>query len=157
MFLRILGPVLHGALDYLLAIAFLLAPQVLAFEHDAARVAQIIGVTYLGVSLLTRYPLGLVKWIPFPIHGVAETAMAIAWIVLPWVLGFGSRAAVTFFPAAGIALLVVVALTDYQASAARRHAGPERRRHLIDRRQRFLQVRIDHRTGPHDRRRYVGG
>ena len=71
MFLRILSPVVHGALDYLLAIAFLLAPQVLAFEHDAARVAQIIGVTYLGVSLLTRYPLGLVKWIPFPVHGVA--------------------------------------------------------------------------------------
>jgi hypothetical protein len=153
--LKILNPAIHGVLDYLLALAFLFAPPLFGFGDDAANVSYIVGVTYLGVSLLTRYPLGAVPLIPFTIHGVAETVMAISWIVGPWVLGFAHEAAArNFFVTAGAGLLAVVALTDYRSSGPRVYGGEERRRRLVDRRQRYVAVRPDRRAGQRDRRTY---
>src|SRR3954471_17513322 len=107
--LKVLNPTIHGALDYALALAFIFAPGVLGFPHAAAVLSQIIGVIYLGASLLTRYPLGALRVIPFPVHGVIESLMALAWIVMPWVFGFANHvAARTFFVVAGIGLLAVV-------------------------------------------------
>jgi hypothetical protein len=90
--MKLLTPTLHGALDYALALAFLFMPGVLGFPNLAANLSQLIGLAYLGVSLLTRYPLGALKLIPFPVHGVLEAIMAASWIVLPWVLGFDEHA-----------------------------------------------------------------
>jgi hypothetical protein len=155
--MKLLNPAVHGLLDYALALAFLLLPPVLNFSPDAAAVSRIIGIAYLGVSLLTKYPLGLLKLIPFPIHGVLESLMAAAWIVLPWVLGFqDDSAARTFFMFAGVALLLVAALTDYKASGAHSaFRGEERRNKLIDRRQRYITVSRERRMGASDRRVYA--
>ena len=156
--LKILNPTVHGALDYGLALAFIFIPGVLGFTHAAANLSQIIGVVYLGASLLTRYPLGALKLIPFPVHGVIEAAMAASWIAMPWIFDFAEDAAArTFFVAAGIGLLAVAAVTDYRATGIRAasYSGPERRASMIDRRQRFLDVRSNRRSGPHDRRVYA--
>jgi predicted Kef-type K+ transport protein len=43
--------------------------------------------------------------------------MAVAWIALPWIMGFADHTASrNFFVIAGIALLGVVALTNYRAA-----------------------------------------
>ena len=124
---KIIRPDVHGILDYALALFFLLAPSVFNFPDNAATLSYIVGVVYIGTSLLTRYPLGVWKLIPFPTHGVLETMMAIGWIAFPWLFGFADHGpARNFFVIAGIALLGVVALTDYRskaaASAGMRHA-----------------------------------
>ena len=154
--MKLLNPAVHGLLDYALALAFLLLPPVLVFSPEAAAVSRIIGVAYLGVSLLTKYPLGLLKLIPFPVHGVIESMMAAAWIVLPWVLGFqDDSAGRTFFMLAGIGLLLVAAVTDYQASGAHTaFRGQERRSRMMDRRQRHFDVGPERRIGASDRRVY---
>lgn len=152
--LKLLNPTIHGVLDYGLAIAFLLAPGLFGFSETAANLSYIFGVVYLGASFLTRYPLGVVKMIPFPVHGVLESIMAAAWIVLPWLLGFAAdQAGRNFFLFAGVALLGVVVLTDYRATGTRRVAVDEERRHnMIDRRQRSLSVPRERRMGMSDRR-----
>ncbi len=162
--LKVLNPTLHAALDYALAFAFLLLPgMVLEFPHDAMRLAQIYGLIYLGASLLTRYPLGAIKLIPFPLHGIIETVMALTWLAAPWVFKFSEHVvARSFYLAAGMGLLAVVLLTDYRATGAGHAAGlarrsSERRDNLIDRRQRALRVEIDRRAGPADRRLYATG
>ena len=115
---KALNPKVHGILDYGLALLFLLAPSLFGFSETAATVSYIIGVVYIGTSLLTRYPLGAIKVIPFPTHGILESIMAFAWILFPWVLGFASDvAARNFFVVAG------AALTDYTG------AYTEQRRH----------------------------
>ena len=154
--MKLLNPAVHGLLDYALALAFLLLPPVLVFSPEAAAVSRIIGVAYLGVSLLTKYPLGLLKLIPFPVHGVIESMMAAAWIVLPWVLGFqDDSAGRIFFMLAGIGLLLVAAVTDYQASGAHTaFRGQERRSRMIDRRQRYIDAGRERRAGASDRRVY---
>ena len=115
--MKVLSPTIHGVLDYGLALLFLLAPGLLDFPPPAATAAYVIGVVYIIASLVTRYPLGVVKLLPFPAHGVIESLMALSWIVLPWLLGFAEHAASrNFFVGAGVALLAVVALTNYRAA-----------------------------------------
>ncbi|HVL34037.1 MAG TPA: hypothetical protein VM489_00050 [Burkholderiales bacterium] len=152
-----LNPRIHGVLDYALAVLFLLMPVLFNFTQTAATLSYIIGVLYLGASLLTKYPLGALKLIPFPVHGVLETIMAAGWIVFPWLFGFAADAAArNWFVIAGIGLLAVVVLTDYRSTGARTaFSGQERRHRNIDRRQRYMAVDRERRMGLADRRRYA--
>ena len=158
---KVLSPTVHGVLDYVLGLAFLLAPGLFDFSEEAALVSRVIGVALLGASIVTRYPFGLIKVLPFPVHGVIETIMAAAWIVFPWVFGFADDAAArNFFIVAGIGLLVVAALTDYRAdeylysrTEGRGFAGSERRS-LGERRRQAVSVPQDRRLGQ-DRRLYA--
>lgn len=115
--MKVLSPTVHGVLDYGLALLFLVLPSLLEFPPPAATASYVIGVVYIIASLITRYPLGLVKLLPFPVHGVIESLMAISWIALPWLMGFAEHTASrNFFVAAGVALLGVVAITNYRAA-----------------------------------------
>ncbi|MAM86954.1 hypothetical protein [Allohahella sp. A8] len=126
--MKVLDPKVHGVLDYLLAIAFLIAPSVFNFVEVAATLSYVIGVVYLLTSIITKYPLGLVKLLPFPVHGVLEGLMAAAWIVFPWLFGFADdEAARNFFIIAGVGLLIVVALTDYKGIHVERSHGTHAR------------------------------
>lgn len=152
--LKLLNPTSHGVLDYALAVAFLALPGLLEFSATAASLSYIIGIVYLGASFLTKYPLGVVKMIPFPVHGVLESIMAAAWIIMPWLFGFsGDTAARNFYVIAGIGLLAVAAITDYRSTPSRaEYAGDERRNRMIDRRQRAMPVSRERRMGLADRR-----
>jgi hypothetical protein len=115
--MKVLNPTVHGVLDYGLALLFLVLPGMLDFPPPAAAASYVIGSVYIVASLVTRYPLGLLKWIPFPVHGVIESLMAVSWIALPWLMGFAEHAASrNFFVAAGVGLLAVVAMTNYRAA-----------------------------------------
>jgi len=154
--MKILNPTTHGVLDYLLAIAFLAAPAFFGFESEAAAsLARTIGIAYLVASFVTRYPLGALKWIPFPVHGVLEAVMAAAWIVMPWLIGFaGDLAARNFFIIAGVGLLAVCAMTNYGAVEHAYGPGGHERRALNERRRRIIPVATDRRIG-YDRRSYA--
>ena len=128
--MKILSPTTHGVLDYLLAIAFLAAPAFFGFESEAAAsLARIIGIAYLIASFVTRYPLGALKWIPFPVHGALEAITAVSWIVMPWLFGFAADiAARNFFVVAGVGLLAVCAITNYRAADYAYGPGAHERR-----------------------------
>lgn len=127
--MRLLSPKIHGILDYLAAAGFAAAP--LAFMINE-RTAAVIGCyalagTLLVVSLLTRYPLGVVRVIPFTVHGAIEFVTAPLMMAYPWLAGFADiPAARNFFIVSGAALFVLWLITDYRAAdAARtRAAGP---------------------------------
>jgi hypothetical protein len=115
--MKVLDPKVHGFLDYALALLFLILPPLLDFDEPAATVSYVIGVIYIITSLVTRYPLGLFKILPFPVHGVLESIIAAAWIIFPWLFGFSDDTdARNFFIIAGVGLLAVAALTDYHAA-----------------------------------------
>jgi hypothetical protein len=121
--MRVLNPLVHGVLDYVVVLAFLSAPSILDFSDRAATISYAVAVTHLLVTLSTAYPLGIVKLIPFPVHGVLEGFAAAAVIAMPWLAGFdGETGARSFFVAAGVVVLLVIALTDYRAPAAVHHA-----------------------------------
>lgn len=148
--MKIIPPLPHAVLDYLAAALVLFAPALFGFSSTAAwTLAQASGIAYFGVSLLTRYRLGALKLIPFPTHGVIESALGAAWIISPWLLGFSADAAArNFFVVAGIALLGVVALTDYRATerSTPSYSGQERRHGIADRRMRMIPVAQERRA-----------
>lgn len=150
--LRLANPLAHGVLDYGLALTFLLAPALFGFAETPTRLSYVIGFAYFGASLITKYPLGAIGLLSFPTHGVLEALMAAGWIVMPWLFGFAeSPAARNLFVAAGIALLALVAVTDYRGLGTRAaYAGAERRQRGQDRRRRRVAVARDRRIA--DRR-----
>ena len=109
---------LHGFLDVATVITFLLAPFLFGLGGYVAAVAWWLAVVHLLMTLLTRFPLGIVKLIPFPIHGaIALVVGAVLVLAMPRLLGAspGSPAR-TFFVGAGVAILVVWVLTRYRES-----------------------------------------
>ena len=112
-----ISPRVHGVLDYATVAATAAAPRVLGFPKPAARLAEGLASGYFGLSMLTDYPLGAKRKVPFKGHGIAEGVIGLALPALPWALGFASnRAARNFFLGLTAVTFVVAALTDWDAA-----------------------------------------
>jgi hypothetical protein len=115
----------HAIADY--AVGILLIVVALADNGSAGAVATgvVVGVVVLIVSALTRYPLGIVKVLPFPVHSGGDYLAAALLIVAPFVLNFagaeGGMAA--FYVVMGVAVLAVSLITNYQYSPKRQTAA----------------------------------
>jgi hypothetical protein len=115
----VLKPLPHGVIDYAMAGMLMAAPWAFGFSRNRAATANSVasGAAILGLSLMTRYPLGAVKAIPFPVHGAIETAAGAATLTAPWLMGFSrNRSAKWTHVLSGLATLAVVAMTDYKAT-----------------------------------------
>ena len=114
--MNVLNARLHGFLDLVTVVVFLLAPFFFGFGGYVAAVAWGLAAVHLLVTLFTRYPLGLVKLIPFPIHGLVELLVGVVLVLaMPRLLGAGPGSpARTFFVGAGVVILAVWALTRYR-------------------------------------------
>jgi hypothetical protein len=116
--MKILSPTVHGYLDYIYGAMFLLAPTLFDFVGTPATLCYVVGAAQIGLSLMTRYPLGAVKWLSFPAHGAYEFGVSILLIASPWLFNFSTvEAPRNFLVFAGILLLGVWATTDYRRLA----------------------------------------
>jgi hypothetical protein len=111
----------HGVLDYLVGLLLLISPWLLQFDDvsSTARITMVtLGIIVLGLSLVTDYPLGVIKIVPFRVHGIIETIGALFLLVSPWLLGFSEVTTATYFAVVvAIAYLGVIALTNYTYSS----------------------------------------
>ena len=75
----------------------------------------------LLVSALTRYPLGIVKVLPFTVHSAGDYLAAALLIVAPFALGFrdSDSGLAVFYILAGLTVLAVSLVTNYQYSDKR--------------------------------------
>lgn len=106
----------HGILDYVTVAGFLVAPTVLGFTDRPAALCYVLAAVHLLMTLATAFPLGIVRAVPFRLHGGVELAVSIALVVLPWILGFGGfHAARYFFYGAAAVIFLVWLLTGYGA------------------------------------------
>lgn len=111
--MKILTPTQHGYLDYATVILFLVAPSLLGLTGMAGIFAYLLAGIHLIMTLLTDFPLGVYKPVPFPLHGLVERVVGPVLILLPFVFGFTSTAT-TFYVVVGIVIILVGLLTDYQ-------------------------------------------
>jgi hypothetical protein len=117
MKMKIINPKVHGYLDYMGAALLAVAPSIFNFSETAATASYIAAALQFGYSIITAYPLGAVKMIPFTVHAVIEFVTSLALVAMPWMAGFaGEDAARNFFVASGIGLLAVWLLTDYKGN-----------------------------------------
>jgi hypothetical protein len=115
----------HGFLDYATGLLLLVSPWLLGFENNSVNATYTMvgmGIVVLGLSLITNYPLGLIKTVSFPVHGKVETAGAILLLASPWVLHFNDvDVARNLAVIVAIAWLGVVSLTNYSTYTSMRH------------------------------------
>lgn len=118
--MRVLAPIAHGSLDYVLVAIFLLAPSVVDFGGPAALLAYALGLVHLAVTLATAFPLGLFRVIPMAVHGAIEVVVALLLVVLPWRSGdaLPFRAGI-FFTAAGLVIFALWLVSDMRGARAR--------------------------------------
>jgi hypothetical protein len=120
-----LQPLPHAIMDYAWAGTMMAAPWLFGFSKNKTATINSVasGGAILGLSLMTNYPLGAVKVISFPTHGVIETVAGVATAAAPWLMGFSRNESARWTHViSGLATLGVVAMTDYRAQG-RRGAG----------------------------------
>jgi len=117
--MKVLKPLPHAVIDYAWAAKMIASPWLLGFSENKTATMSAVGsgAAIAGLSLMTRYPLGAVKWIPFPAHGVIEAMAGVTNLAAPWLMGFaGNKRAKWLHVISGLSTLAVVAMTDYQAA-----------------------------------------
>lgn len=117
--MKIITPKLHGYLDFLTVAIFLMAPSLLGLSGLPATIAYGLAVIHLAVTLITDFEYGVVKILPFKVHGLIERIVGPLLVALPFVLGFtGQGAAVYFYVVIGAVIIAVGLVTDYDAKSS---------------------------------------
>ena len=118
---KLLPAWLHAIADYTVGALLVIVALAAGGADKAVATGVVVGVVILVVSALTKYPLGIVKVLPFPAHSGGDYLAALLLIVGPFALDFtrsdGGLAA--FYIAAGVAVLAVSLITNYQYSPKR--------------------------------------
>ena len=115
--MKILNAKFHGFVDFAVVAAFLTGPALLGFSGLPMKLSYALAAIHSGLILTTIYPFGLIKLVPFTVHGMIEFVVAIGLVAFPWVLGFSSEeAARNFYVAAGVAVFLTRMTTDYKSS-----------------------------------------
>jgi len=113
----------HGMIDYCHSAFFLgMAYMCRKSQPRAALAALLTGSFVLVQSLLTDYPLGAKRVIPFRVHGQMDAAFAASSFMIPKVFGFDDSPAATVFKGNSFVEAAVVGATDFNSERAREEA-----------------------------------
>lgn len=117
----------HGIIDYCHAAFFLtMAWMNRKSNRRAALASAITGGFILTEALLTDYPLGAAKVIPFEVHGKMDSAFAASSLMMPKIFGFEGTGASAIFKTNGFVEASVVGMTDWDSE----HARQQEREHM---------------------------
>ena len=118
---RLLPAWLHAIADYAVGIALVVVALASGGSAGAVGTGVVVGATVLVVSMLTKYPLGVAKVLPFSVHSAGDYLAAALLLAAPWTLNFadGDTGITAFYVVAGIAVLAVSLITNYQYSPNR--------------------------------------
>jgi hypothetical protein len=122
---RLLPAWFHGLADYAVGALLIIVAIATGGSSGAVATGIVVGATVLVVSMLTRYPLGVVKVLPFSVHSAGDYLAAILLVGAPFALHFnhGDRGLSIFYVIGGLAVLAVSLVTNYQYSPKRDWAG----------------------------------
>lgn len=110
----------HGAVDYAHGAFFLGMALVCRRSNPKAAAAALgTGAFILGGALLTDYPLGVRKIIPFETHGRLDSGFASASWAVPRVFGFVGTKAARVFQLNSVFEAFAVGMTDFNSERAR--------------------------------------
>jgi hypothetical protein len=115
-FPRPIDSTLHGLTDYQVGTALMtIFPKLAGIEGtDSAKQIRISGAAHVAYSTVTKYPLGIVKLLPYKAHLALDAVGAIAVAATPFVTGQWKKGPKEFVPHLGIAAfeLMSLAMTD---------------------------------------------
>jgi hypothetical protein len=120
MDMRFLSTKVHGAIDYIVGLALILAPMIFSFQDiggAAVYVPIILGVSLIVYSMLTRYEWGVFKLISMYYHMVLDVVVAVLLILSPFLFGFVNEAPKAWLPhvLVGIVFVTVILFSETEA------------------------------------------
>jgi hypothetical protein len=120
MEMRFLSTKVHGAIDYIVGLALILAPMIFGFQNiggAAVYVPIILGASLIIYGLLTRYEWGVFKLISMYYHMVLDVVVAVLLILSPFLFGFINETPNAWLPhvLVGIAFVVIVLFSKTEA------------------------------------------
>src|ERR1700736_4768585 len=111
---RFISPKGHAIIDYMtIGSFFMSAAWFWSRSKRAALAAAICGGADLAISLITDYPGGVKKAIPFRIHGDIDLGLATMTAAMPEFLAFEDDHEKKFFLAQGAMITAVRELTKF--------------------------------------------
>ena len=147
--MRFIPTKVHGALDYLSGLLFILSPWIFDFANGGAAqwVPILVGATVLVMSLITDYEFSIAKKVPMPTHLAIDVLGGGLLAASPWLFGFND---VVFWPHLLFGLVEVGAglltrqVPDYRAGEVipEPEAGAYKRGNVV--REPGLQGSADH-------------
>lgn len=110
---------MHGYLDYATVLFLLAAPSLFKMEGTLSTFTYGLAAVHFILTALTAFEVGLVKVIPFRVHGLIEFVVAIALAgVGLWFRNDGNDLGFYFYVALAIVILIVFLLTDFKRAPA---------------------------------------
>jgi hypothetical protein len=124
-FVRLLPAWLHAIADYAVGAGLIIIALAVGGSGKAVAAGVVVGATVLVVSMLTKYPLGVAKVLPFTVHSAGDYLAAALLLIAPFALNFHSSdtGLTAVYIVAGIAVLGVSLITNYQYSDKREWTG----------------------------------
>lgn len=120
--MKFISPKVHGLIDYIVVLFLLASPAYFGFTGLLANFTYALAAVHLLLTILTAYPFGLIKKIPFQAHGAIELLVGIALIILAYTLFAGNDLGKLFYVIFGTVVLLTWFVTDYKSTAAHRSA-----------------------------------
>ena len=112
--LKFLSPTVHGYIDYLAAIALIVAPF-FVIPAEAPAIATWLsiaaGSALIIYSLITDYSVSARRAIPFPVHLAIDFIAGVIFLITPFVLDF-SVITELYYWVMGSAIILVVFFTN---------------------------------------------
>jgi hypothetical protein len=122
--MRVLGAFSHGVIDYLMVIFLAIGPGVAGFRGPQAKICYLLAAVHFLMTVITRFPLGVLKTLPFALHGGIEIVVAVLLIIMPWLANFSAGVlSRNFFVAIGVLIGLIFLLTDYRSGGRGRAAS----------------------------------
>ena len=117
---RILPAWFHAIADYAVGILLIAVALIVGGSGAAVATGVVVGAVVLAVSMLTKYPLGVAKVLPFTLHSAGDYLAAGLLVAAPLALDFsGDDGLAAFYVVMGLAVLAVSLVTNYQYSDKR--------------------------------------
>lgn len=119
----ILPPTVHRLLDYVAVIIFALAPTLFDLHGNTRMLAYALAAIHLVVTLATQFPGAPRRPLPYSAHGIIELVVGLALVCVPLIRHWTFDAR-RFYPAMGVVILVIWAITRYRDSVVPTAAPP---------------------------------
>ena len=84
---RLLPAWFHAIADYAVGVTLIAVAVIVGGTGAAVATGVVVGAVVLVVSMLTRYPLGVAKVLPFTVHSAGDYLAAALLVLAPFALG----------------------------------------------------------------------
>lgn len=127
-----ISPRVHAALDYAVAGSFVMAAAVFWKRNRRAAVGSLLcGGATAALSLLTDYPGGARKVIPYAMHGQIDTGLVAMTAAMPKLVNIVDDREAKFFARQAMAKTAITAMTNFDYGKKKRSRDePDEEEHL---------------------------